>query len=103
MPPDSQSGDLLDLLKRYVRQETVEPLRSLGRFLVLGIAGSVLMGAGVVLLGIGALRLLQEWSALKGSWSWVPYLIVAAALTVTTGLVGSRISDRPSLDGTDNR
>jgi hypothetical protein len=103
MAPDSKSGDLPELLKRYVRQETVEPLRSLGRFLGLGIAGSVLMGAGVVLVGIGALRLLQEWSAFEGSWSWVPYLIVAVALMTTTALVGSRISDRPSPGGTDDR
>jgi hypothetical protein len=97
MAPDLKSGDLPDLLKRYVRQETVEPLRSLGRFLGLGLAGSILMGGGAVLLGIGALRLLQEWSVLDGRWSWAPYLVVAVGLMATAALAGSRISGGHSL------
>ncbi len=97
MAPDSKSGDLPDLLKRYVRQETVEPLRSLGRFLGLGLAGSILMGGGAVLLGIGALRLLQEWSVLNGRWSWAPYLMVAAGLLASAAFAGSRISGRHPL------
>ncbi len=99
MAPESTSPDLPDLLKRYVRQETVEPLRTLGRFLGLGIAGSILTGVGAVLLGVGGLRLLQTWSVLEGSWSWVPYLVVAIALTASAVLAGSRISRRSSLDG----
>ena len=48
--------DLVGLFRRYVRQETVEPLRSLGRYLLFGTAGSVLVGVGTVLLAVGALR-----------------------------------------------
>ena len=92
MAPDRTSGDLPDLLRRYVRQETVDPLRNLGRFLGLGIAGSLMMATGVVLLGVGALRLLQDWSVLDGSWSWVPYLVVAVALAIVAVLAGRRIS-----------
>ena len=88
--------DLVGLFRRYVRQETVEPLRSLGRYLLFGPAGSLLVGAGTVLLALGALRGLQVWGALDGRWSWVPYL--AAALPVAlagvraAGLIGK--SDR---------
>ncbi|MDP6160818.1 MAG: hypothetical protein QF777_06685 [Acidimicrobiales bacterium] len=103
MASDSKSGDLPDILKRYVRQETVEPLRALGRFLGFGAAGSVLMGAGAVLVGIGALRFLQGCSAFEGSWSWAPYLIVALALIATIALLGSRVSDSASLGGADDR
>ena len=92
MAPDRTAGDLPDLLRRYVRQETMDPLRSLGRFLGLGIAGSLMIGAGVVLVAVGALRLLQDWSALSGSWSWVPYLVVAMALSTIAVLAGKRIS-----------
>ena len=102
MAPDRTSGDLPDLLRRYVRQETVDPLRSLRRFLGLGIAGSFMMGTGVVLLGVGALRLLQDWSVLDGSWSWAPYLAVAVALAMIAVLAGKRISVRSSLgEGAD--
>ena len=102
MAPDRTSGDLPDLLRRYVRQETVDPLRSLGRFLGLGIAGSLMMATGVVLLGVGALRLLQDWSVLNDSWSWVPYLVVAVALVMIAALAGRRISVGSSLgEGAD--
>lgn len=102
MAPDRTSGDLPDLLRRYVRQETVDPLRNLGRFLGLGIAGSLMTATGVVLLGIGVLRLLQDWSVLNGSWSWVPYLAVALALGMIAVLAGRRISVGSSLgEGAD--
>ena len=103
MAPDRTSGNLPDLLRRYVRQETVEPLRTLGRFLGLGIAGSLLMGIGVVLLGVGALRLLQGWPVLDGTWSWVPYLMVAVVLAGAAALAGTRISARSSLGGEVDR
>ena len=74
--------DLVDLFRRYVRQETVEPLRSLGRYILFGAAGSVLVGVGMVLLAVGALRGLQVWGELDGRWSWVPYLVAALPLVL---------------------
>ncbi len=91
MTPDRTSGDLPELLRRYVRQETLDPLRSLGRFLGLGIAGSIMMGVGAILLGVGALRFLQDWSVLDDSWSWAPYLVVAVAFVAIAVLAGRRI------------
>ena len=88
--------DLVGLFRRYVRQETVEPLRSLGRYLLFGTAGSLLVGVGTVLLALGALRGLQAWGALNGRWSWVPYLAAAVPLA----LVGVRAS---SLIGKNGR
>jgi len=88
--------DLVGLFRRYVRQETVEPLRSLGRYLLFGTAGSVLVGVGTVLLALGVMRGLQAWGALDGRWSWVPYL--AAALPLA--LVGVRAA---SLIGKNGR
>ena len=87
--------DLVGLFRRYVRQETVEPLRSLGRYLLFGTAGSVLVGVGTVLLALGALRGLQAWGALDGRWSWVPYL--AAALPLA--LVGVRATSLIAKNG----
>ena len=74
--------DLVDLFRRYLRQETVEPLRSLGRYILFGAAGSVLVGVGLVLLAVGALRGLQVWGELDGRWSWVPYLVAALPLAL---------------------
>ena len=72
--------DLVDLFRRYIRQETLEPLQSLGRFLLFGTAGSVLVGVGMVLMAVGGLRGLQAWGPLDGWWSWVPYLAASVFL-----------------------
>jgi hypothetical protein len=81
--------ELKDLIVAYLRQETVVPLKQLGRYLAFGIAGSLLMGVGVILWSLGLLRLLQTQtgSTFTGDWSWVPYLIVFAALVIGAAIV----------------
>lgn len=74
--------ELRDLIVAYVRQETVTPIKSLGRYILFGLAGALLLGLGVVLLGVGSLRVLQTetGTTFRGDWSWAPYGIVFAAL-----------------------
>ena len=95
---DRTSGDVAALATRYVRQEILDPLRTVGRFLAFGVVGAALIGVGVILLGVGGLRLLQRWSVLEGSWSWAPYLVVAMFLAGFTVLAGSRIVRSSQLD-----
>ena len=68
----------------YLKQEVVEPLRGLGRFLYMGIAGSFFLAFGLLLILLGVLRLLQTetGTALTGDWSWVPYAVVTVVLGV---------------------
>ena len=40
--------DLWALLKAYGKQETVDPLKALGRYLCFGISGAILLSLGVV-------------------------------------------------------
>jgi hypothetical protein len=92
MAPSSDNGshglrnagdDAFQLTVDYLKQEVVEPLRGLGRFLYMGIAGSFFLAFGLLLILLGVLRLLQTetGSALTGDWSWVPY-----AVTVVLGI-----------------
>lgn len=76
--------ELRDMVVEYAKQETVVPLRQLGRYLGFGIVGSFLLGLGVVLLGVGGLRALQTETSdtFAGDWSWAPYGIVVVALFV---------------------
>ena len=87
MTPPSDNGshglrhagdDAFQLTVDYVKQETVEPLRGLGRFLGFGIVGSFALAFGILLLLLGVLRLLQTetGTTLTGHWSWVPYAVV---------------------------
>lgn len=82
-------GELRELVVTYVKQETLVPLRSLGRWIAFGVAGSLLLGFGVVFLGLAGLRALQTETGetFSGNWSWVPYLIVVAGLALGAALV----------------
>lgn len=83
----TQIGELWRLVLAYFRQETVEPVRNLGRFVGLGIAGSLLLGLGVGLLMLATLRFFQTetGSTFSGHLSWVPYLIMLVVAFVLAG------------------
>jgi hypothetical protein len=78
--------EFLGLTISYARQECVDPLRALGRFLALGFAGAILIAIGWVLLALSVTRLIQAETAphLHGNLSWVPY--VGGVLTAVGGL-----------------
>ena len=71
---------VIDALTSYVKGQLVRPLSGAGRWLLFGIVGGVLVGAGVVFVLLGVLRLLQTElsgiSAADSRLSWLPYLIV---------------------------
>jgi Putative Actinobacterial Holin-X, holin superfamily III len=71
-------SDIVELLKAYAKQETLDPLKRLGRYLGFGVGGSVLIATGFVFLMLAGLRVLQveTGSTFTGSWSWAPYAIV---------------------------
>ncbi|MCU1499366.1 MAG: hypothetical protein JWM47_3319 [Acidimicrobiales bacterium] len=79
-------ADLWQLVKEYAKQETVDPLKSIGRFLLNGVPGALLLGLGVLFAALAILRGLQTETGahLTGSLTWVPY---AVALVVTSLVV----------------
>ena len=87
-------GEVVDLVKTYVRQETVGPLRGLGRKLGLGVGGALAVGIGVFFLSLGLLRLIQTHipRLTRGALSWVPYLIVIVFCGLVCALAVVRVS-----------
>jgi hypothetical protein len=84
-PPIPQLiAEIRDLVVAYLKQETVVPLRQLRRYLVLGLAGSLLIGFAVLFLALAGLRALQTETGetFSGNWSWAPYGIVVVALAL---------------------
>jgi hypothetical protein len=77
--------ELWELLKGYAQQETVQPLKNLGKRIGFGIAGSVLFSLGWFLMTLGAMRLLQTHSVpFVGDWfmvhNWAVYFVGLALL-----------------------
>jgi len=77
-------GELKELTVTYAKQETVEPIKGLGRFVGFGVGGSFLLGVGICLLALGLLRFLQTETdgTFDAGWSWAPYLITTVVLGV---------------------
>lgn len=85
-------GDVVDLVRDYAKQETVGPLKGAGRWLALGVAGSVFLGLGLVLVLLGVLRLLQTVTdAFDGGFSWVPYVVVLVLCLALSAVALSRV------------
>lgn len=89
-------NELKELATAYAKQETIDPLKGLGRFLGWGVGGALMLGIGVVLLMLAGLRALQTQTdtAFTGSLSWLPYLITVVVGLVLMGLAMWRISRR---------
>jgi uncharacterized membrane protein YidH (DUF202 family) len=101
--PDKDEGlptefkELIDLVVTYAKQQTIDPLKQLARWVGYGVAGAFLVGLGCLLLGLALLRLLQTelHRQLSGDWSWVPYLVVVVFLAVVIVLTVRQISSGP--------
>lgn len=84
--------ELRAIAVRYVKEETVQPLKDMGRFAAFGAIGSLFVGFGTVLILLGILRFLQEqFRVLNGSLSWIPYLVVVVCAAGVIALTAWRI------------
>ena len=101
----ASAKDIATLSIDYIKQETIEPLKGLKRYLAFGLAGGLLIGFASVLLVLSLLRGIQAGLAyrhlkttaegvvrnngpLSGSLSWAPYLLAAVACVVGLGAIG---------------
>lgn len=104
--PATQIAELKDLVVSYARQETVDPLKTLGRYMGFGVAGALLIATGWIFALMALLRGLQRLSvfndpaqAVGGRWSWVPFLVTAVAGVVVAGGYGYMVQVRMGENG----
>lgn len=88
--------ELWELTTTYAKQETIDPLKGLGRFLAYGVGGAIALGIGVVVLLLSGLRALQTetGTTFTGNLSWAPYLIAVAVGLVLIALALLRVTKR---------
>lgn len=69
-------NELLSLVTAYAKQETVAPLKNLGRYIAWGAIGIVMFSTGAVFATLTAIRVVQTETGrhLHGELTWVPYL-----------------------------
>lgn len=77
-------GELKELTVSYAKQETIDPLRGLGRYVGFGIGGSFVLAIGLGMMGLAMLRALQTETGtwFTGNLNWVPYVLTFLALMV---------------------
>ena len=103
MPEEEKSipqvlTELWEMLVSYGKQETVEPLKGLGRFVAFGMASAIVGSIGIILLTLGGLRALQTHNDghLDGNWNWVPYLAALVLLALLIMIAVRRIKPKRS-------
>ncbi|HEX5613738.1 MAG TPA: hypothetical protein VFZ83_01160 [Acidimicrobiia bacterium] len=86
--PQQTIQELKELVVAYFRQEAVDPLKQLGRYLGFGIAGGLMLAIAVFAGAMALLRALQTETGdtFANNWSWAPYAIVVVALVAVSAL-----------------
>lgn len=99
MSEDSKSvgtlvAELRELVVAYLKQETVEPIKQLGRFVAFGVAGSLFLSIGLVMLTLSVLRVLQTETdtMFTGNLSWLPYVFTFVLCGAVAALAGRAIT-----------
>jgi hypothetical protein len=89
--------ELWALTKDYAKQETIEPLKGVGRYVAFGFAGALLGAFGVGLLLLSLLRALQtkvDPFEEGRNLTWAPYFIVLAVGALLIVLAVTRIQKK---------
>ncbi len=90
--------ELASMAVSYAKQETVAPLKGLGRYAAFGFASALCFAAGLFMVALGALRGIQAATdadnrdpranaLFDGSLTWVPYLLGVIVCVALLGLI----------------
>lgn len=80
-------SESIDLTKQYLRQETVEPAKRLGKVAGFGFAASALFGVAALLGGIAVNRWIIKALPDGRAWSGLGYVISAVALVLIGAII----------------
>jgi hypothetical protein len=83
--PAETFTELKTMLTDYARQETVGPLKLLGKWVAFGVGGAVFVAIGLAYFAFGFLRWAQTLDVFSGDTrNFWPYLITFGGLLICT-------------------
>ena len=87
--PTGDARELVDLVIAYAKQETLEPLKGLGKRAALGLGGALLLGIGGIFCSVAALRAMQSETDFfeRHNLSYLPYFVTVVIL-ILLSLIG---------------
>lgn len=89
--------ELVDMSREYLRQETVEPAKRLGKVAGMGIGGAMVLGLGAFLLAwgfyYGLVTVFQEFVGDSRWWVVLSRFVTALVAAGVAGLVVWRMQD----------
>jgi len=85
-------GEFIDLSKQYVREQTLEPAKKLGRLAGFSFAGALVLTLAVAFLSIAGARVIIERLPMGAMWSGLGYIISSLTLLILTGLLMWRVT-----------
>jgi hypothetical protein len=87
--PAGEAKELVDLVIAYAKQETLVPLKGLGKKAALGVGGALLLGVGGIFCSVAALRAMQTETDFfeEHNLSYLPYFLTVVILIVLS-LIG---------------
>ena len=86
-------NEVIDYVRAYATQETVGPLKGVGRWLGFGAGAAFAMGLGLMIVLLGVLRLIQtEFDRLAtGSLSWAAYAVTLVLTIILLAITLMRV------------
>jgi hypothetical protein len=79
--------ELVDMSREYLRQETLEPAKALGKTAGMGVGGAMVLGLGAFFLALGLYNALKMWLP-AGEW-WV---VLARFITAIAAAAGAGVT-----------
>ncbi|MCB2223014.1 MAG: hypothetical protein KQH83_02470 [Actinobacteria bacterium] len=80
-------GEFLDLSKQYVREQTIEPAKKLGRLAGFSFAGGFVLALAAIFLAIALMRLIVGALPDGVMWSGLGYILSSFAMLALTGIM----------------
>ena len=80
-------GEFIDLSKQYVREQTLDPVKKLGRLAGFSFAGALVLTLAVTFLAIAGARVIIEVLPSGPMWSGLGYIVSSFTLLIMTGLL----------------